>query len=217
MATQPSDWTFNGSATYDATAQTGVLTPAVNSQTGTIIYQNAIVTDSFVVRFDFRISTRGADGMGFMIEKAGNSVVGGGGDGLGMVGLDGYGVELDDYDNGLCSDFNDNHTAVDRLTACDVSGQPAALASSANLNAVYGYDIADGQWRTCTIHVANGAVSVTIDQDGSSNRAALSNVRLTGFTTGDLYYFGFSGATGAFSQTQEIRNVTITFPTPRCL
>ena len=40
---------------------------------------------------------------------------------------------------------------------------------------------------------------------------------LPNFTSGDAYYFGFTWATGGYSERHEVRNVSITFPTPRCL
>ena len=34
---------------------------------------------------------------------------------------------------------------------------------------------------------------------------------------GGTYYYGFAGATGGLNDRHEIRNVTISFPEPRCL
>src|SRR5262249_45361757 len=78
MAPKPSDWLFNGDATWDSADSAGLLTPLAYSQGGTIIYKNAIATDSFDVSFDFRIVRAtgvGGDGLGFMIQKTGNTAV----------------------------------------------------------------------------------------------------------------------------------------------
>ncbi|HEX4457262.1 MAG TPA: hypothetical protein VIA18_04790, partial [Polyangia bacterium] len=218
MATQPTNWTFNGNASYDGTALSGVLTQAVNGQTGTIIYNNPIATDSFDVTFDFRISPHGADGMGFMIEKEGNTAIGEGGGGFAMTGLTGYGVELDAYNNGACGDVDNDHTAVDSLTPCsDDTDCPTSLGVSASLSSLFGYDIGDGTWRTVSVHNAAGVVTVTINQGTSTNIAAVTSIALPNYVPGDKYYFGFGGGTGGYNERQEIRNVKITFPTTRCL
>ena len=48
-----------------------------------------------------------------------------------------------------------------------------------------------------------------------------TNVALTGFVPGTSYYYGFSGGTGGIAPNggiqTEARDITITFPTPRCL
>jgi hypothetical protein len=225
MATRPANWTFNGSATYDATAGTAVLTPSVNNQVGSLIYDHAITTDSFAVTFEFRITRTsglvGGDGMAFMIEKDGNTALGFAGGGLGIAGLNGFGVELDLFNDQGCGDLDSDHLAVDQLTKCMAGSngtvQPTPLAVSETLSALYQYDLGDGAWRTCTIHVVSGKASVTIDQNGSHNAPALSDVQLTGLVLGDAYYFGFAAATGGSVEKHEIRNITVTFPVPHCL
>jgi hypothetical protein len=223
MAVQPTDWLFNGVATWDSVDSAGALTDMSYFKAGTIIYKNPIVTDSFDVSFEFRFvraAAMGGDGMGFMIQKTGNTAVGGVGGSLGMAGLDGFGVELDDWDNQVCGDFDSDHLAVDSLTVCSVSGfapMPTPISVSQTLSATYNYDISDGSWRSCLIHVENGNVTVTLNQSGSNNAPALSKVALPGLVLGDQYYFGFAAATGLYFEKHEIRNAVITFPTPRCL
>jgi hypothetical protein len=219
MTTSPAaSWNFNGSATYDATALTAVLTQATNGQTGTVIYKNAIATDSFDVSFDFRVSPHGADGLGFMIEKEGNTAIGNGGGGFGMAGLTGYGVELDAYNNGVCGDVDNDHTGVDSLTTCtDSTDCPTSLSVSPSLLSLFTYDIGDGAWRTVSVHMVSGSVTVTINQGTSTNIPAVTSTALPGFVAGDKYYFGFGGATGGINEKSEIRNIRVSFPTPRCL
>jgi hypothetical protein len=136
--------------------------------------------------------------------------VGAAGGGLGFTGLSGYGVELDLYNNGVCNDADDNHTAVDQLAACDpTDGLPTAVQVSANLAPD---DIGDGAWRTVLVHLAGSAMSVTVN-----GNTALSGVALPNFVPGTAYYFGFAGATGGLGARTEVRNVSLTFPTPRCL
>jgi hypothetical protein len=216
FATQPAGWKFNGFATYDGNTQSGVLTAAnVDNQAGTILYGDPIVAGDFDVQFDFRIGggTR-ADGMGFLIESTSPTAVGNSGGGLGMSGLTGFGVEFDVFNNMNCSDQggNGNHSGVDSLTVCDQNvGTPTALAESPDLFGQVG-DIADGNFRTAIIHVASGKVTLTIN-----GKVILSNITLPAFNPSQPYFFGFSGGTGGLAERQEIQNVSIAFPTARCL
>jgi hypothetical protein len=66
------------------------------------------------------------------------------------------------------------------------------------------------------VTLSAGKLSVGITQ-GATETTLFSNVALTGFKSGDRYYFGFAGATGQFSERAELRNITVSFPTARCL
>jgi hypothetical protein len=152
--------------------------------------------------------------MGFMILTDGATAVGMGAGGLGMSGLNGYGVELDVYDNGACGDDNQNHVGVDQLTVCDVN-LPTSLYATDDLSTTINVDLGDANWHTADVQLANGAISVSIDTHQVANNVALPN-----FTAGTRYYYGFAGAEGGGggmngSQT-EVKDVTVTFPTPRC-
>jgi hypothetical protein len=54
--------------------------------------------------------------------------------------------------------------------------------------------------------LANGKTTLLFDK-----------VILPGFVPGYPYYYGFSGSTGLYSERHEIRNISYTFPTARCL
>jgi hypothetical protein len=119
----------------------------------------------------------------------------------------------------VCGDTSDDHVGVDDLTVCSPSeGNPTSLFASGDLSAVV--DLADTHWHTTHVTLAQGAVSVSID-----GTQMASGVVLTNLQAGAKYYFGFAGATGGLFPPgggpggfrQEVRNVTITFPTPRCL
>jgi hypothetical protein len=215
MQAAPGGWNFNGTAFYDSTALSGVLTVVnVTWQAGTIIYAHPMITDAFDLSFDFRTDTvdggQRADGLGFMILQDGPTAVGQAGGGLGMTGLSGYGVELDIYDNGVCGDADDNHTAVDQLALCDPTDLfPTPVQVSANLMPD---DIGDGAWRTVLVQMSGGAMTVTVN-----GNTALTGIALPSFVAGTAYYYGFAGATGGLGARTEIQNVSLVFPTPRCL
>jgi hypothetical protein len=208
MDVLPEHWSFNGSASHDGSSQTGVLTPIALNSKGTILYANAIATDSFNATFEVRMSGgTGADGIGFMIETDGNHAIATskeGGD-LGMAGLHGFGVEFDTYDDGQPCDVPADHVAVDSLAACG-NGFPTMLGSAAVPK------LSNSGFRSVRVQLSFGVVSVSLD-----GAAVLSDVPLPGFTPGQAYYFGFSGATGGGTDLHEVRNIVITFPTPRCL
>ena len=238
----PANWHFNarpgssGGAFYDTTNDLAVLTNDVTGQTAMILYDHPIATDVFDATFDFRISVSSypyADGMAFVLIKNNSAVanidtsVGFGGGGLGMLAptpqnssaiLSGYGVELDTYDNdnpnGACGENVDgDHVNVDSLASC-------ATVSNGNLptplSQAQAYQLADGLWHTLGLHFAAGQLSVAITTNGTAT-TLFTNVPLTGFVSGDSYFYGFSGATGGFSERAEVRNVAVKFPTPRCL
>jgi hypothetical protein len=219
MSSTPAGWSFNGSAVWDANGPSARMTAAgAAGVTGTVIYGHAIATDEFTASFQFRIGANGGgryDGMGFMIEATGATAVGSGNGALGMGGLAGYGVEFDVYDNGKCGDGSDDHVGIDSLSACSSDGSlPTSLFASPDLTSTV--NLADAQWHATTVTLAAGAMSVSID-----SKAVASDVTLTGFTSGSPYYYGFTGATGGLPgnggiQT-EVKAVSITFPTPRCL
>jgi hypothetical protein len=221
MATMPAAWTFNGTATFNAFAPSAELTPIGNHLAGTVVYDDAITVDAFDVTFQFRMGLGGgtrSDGMGFMIEREGASALGGTGAGLGMTGLDGYGVELDIYDNGVCGDLSGNQVGVDDLSTCNaMEGTPSSL-SAVDVSSMV--DLADTHWHTAEVTLAAGAVSLSVD-----GATVITGVTLPQLKVGSPYYFGFAAGTGGLvpadggvgGYRQEVRDVVITFPTPRCL
>jgi hypothetical protein len=227
--TKTAHWSFNGNASYDSAANTAVLADGLsNGEAGTVVYQDPIAADAFTVTFDFKMtSTNGrADGIVFMMQTNGNTAVGAGYGGFGALGLTGYGVELDIFDSGPCDPGNGNHASVDLFSPCATNGGiPSPVATSNDLfdssqpgNGVG--DIADGTWRTATIQLAGGQLSVSIT--GTSGNFAVSNlqgVSLPGFVSGTQYYLGFGAGTGSngLAARQEIRNVDVSFGAMRCL
>ncbi|KYF48303.1 hypothetical protein BE08_30435 [Sorangium cellulosum] len=205
MISPPEGWSFNGAAFRDPDAQVGVLTEAMTQQAGTLIYQNPIAADAFTATFEFRLG-RG-DGVGFMLQTLGATVVGEPGGGLGMAGLDGYGVEFDTYNNFDCTDTSSNHVGVDDLSQPCPGG---ALASMGDVESSVA--LGDGAFHTAQVDFNAGEVSVSIDGAPQIQRFAIG-----GFPVGSRFFYGFGAATGAAIARQEIRNVKITFPSPRCL
>jgi hypothetical protein len=218
MTKSPNGWNLNGVAVWDSTGPSARLTTAsTHNVAGSVVYVDPIVTDGFDASFQFRIGANGGgqyDGMGFMLETTGPSAVGSSanGGGLGMSGLDGYGVEFDIYNNGQCGDSNGNHVGIDQLTSCG-SGLLTSLFASNDLTGTV--TLSDAQWHAATVQLASGTMSVTVDGH------AVAGILLQGFAPGTRYYYGFAGAIGGGSSSlgmqTEVKDVSITFPTPRCL
>jgi hypothetical protein len=221
MSTQPSAWTFNGTAQYDPTQTSAVMTAAsVLYQAGSVVYRNPVAFDSFDATFQFRIGFGGgtrSDGMGFMFQTSGPTAVGTYGGELGMAGLTGFGVEMDIFDNGACGDVSGDHVGVDSLALCDAGpGLPQSLFS-ADVTSLF--DLGDGNWHTASVSLGNGALSMVVDGTTVAN-----GVALPGFVANTPSYFGFGGATGGLvlpdgtgGYRTEVKNVVIAFPSPRCL
>ncbi len=205
-------WQSNGSTAIAAGqlgSLTAILTPLIGGAAGSIVYKNPIVTDSFTATFSVYLGGgSGADGMGFMWQTMSATALGGSGGCLGMCGLPGYGVEFDTYNNMACGDSNQNHVAVDELGGC-----PGNTLFPNMLTANGGLPVLDGATHAVVVQMTGGMVSVSVD--GTSY---LSNVSLPGFTSGTAYYYGFAAGNGGNDDYHEVSpNLTITFPTPRCL
>jgi hypothetical protein len=213
--TSPTLWKLNGNTTLGSGpfgTSTAILTGAVASEVGTIIYANPIVTDGFTATFSIYLGGgpgggNDGDGMGFMWQTQGATAIGGSGGCLGMCGLPGFGVEFDTYNNDTCGDMNANHVAVDELSGCSTAFPTHITATGSTLPTL------DGTSHSVVVTLASGAVSVTID-----DISWLSGVSLPGFVSGTAYYFGFAGGTGGATDAHEVSpSLSITFPTPRCL
>jgi hypothetical protein len=221
MATQPSDWTFNGSASYNSFAPSAELTVAGTTfQAGSAIYTHPLAFDDVVVQFQFRIGLQGgtrSDGMGFMIETTGPNAVGNSGGGLGLAGLAGFAAEFDIFNNNVCGDNSDDHVGVDSLALCSQVNQSPTSLFVADITSTL--DLGDTHWHTAAITITAGAMSIVIDGNTFANA-----VPLPGFSPTTPYYFGFAGATGGLvlsdgtgGYRQEVKNILISFPTTRCL
>lgn len=212
MTAKPTGWTFNGNAYWNMPNMTTTLTDATAGQFGSLVFDHAMVADSFDVSFDFRMvvgSTNPADGIAFMLEKNGATALGGGGGGLGVVGLTGWAVELDSYQNANgCGDVNANHVGIDLLEACP--GGPAT--PNTQVEATPAITLRGTGFHTCRVHVVNGVATVSLD-----GKAVISNFSVPGFSAGAKYYFGFTGSNGSNYDGHGVKNVAITFPGPQCL
>ncbi len=203
---QPPNWTANGSATYDANDNAAQLTDTGLSEAGSWVFDRAITVDDVTFQFDFYSGGgSGADGLAFMLESNGANALGGLGGGLGVAGLTGFGLEMDEYNNAECLDDTANHIAIDSLTSCG-DGVPTSLV----VNDAPNITVADGNWHTMVVH-ASGA-NFTVSADGVDQFGSYAPA---GFTSGP-WYFGFGAGTGGLANVHLVRNVSAKFAAPRC-
>jgi len=216
MAALPADWQLNGSALQDATSGGVILNLPVHDTSGTVIYDVPMVIDAFSASFEFRIGFAsrygtefGGDGIGFMLQQSGPGAIGLGAGGMGMAGLGGFGVEIDTEANVACGDLTDNHIAIVNLAVpqgCN-SWQVSDLATSNSLP----FALRNSGWHAMDIDWQNGHVEVALDH------VPVLSYTIGGFPSGYGYFIGFAAAGGFNADLHEVRNVRITFPTPRCL
>ena len=209
---QTPTWKLNGSAAYDPVTQTVVLAPkGVTYTAGTAIYRDAIVTDAVTLTFDFSLAGS-AEGLAFMIETNGSDVVGADGGGFGVAGLNGYCVEHDLWDSANCSgDKDDNHAGIDTLAIPCVTDRNTRPRSRRAPISPSPSATAPGRPRSSPSSAAWPAWRSTASPCPTCKvwRCPASS---PGRSTSRLL-----AANGGLTARQEIRNVQITFPTPRCL
>jgi hypothetical protein len=205
--TQSAGWSANGSATYDDADQAAQLTDLNNSEAGTWVYGNPLFIDTAIIQFDFFSGggSNGADGMGLMLETNGPNALGEGSAGLGIAGLSGFGVEMDEWNNNACLDTTWSHIGIDTLDNCG-TGEPNTLAVNNSPN----FTVGDGNWHTMIVEIVDGAFTVKTD-----GVAAFTAYQVPGWSNGS-FYLGFGGGTGGANNYHRVRNVAVGFSAPHC-
>lgn len=216
-------WKLNGDSKF--LTSNLILTDDAQYQAGSAFWKRKLALQSnlsFSAYFEFKItrSTSRADGITFTIQQASNTA-GTNGSGMGYFDLPGKSVaiEYDTYDNdsGTLGE-SDNHIAV------DVNGNIHNRNRSDNTS-TYPFQPVDPyviQLDQNTLDLADGTVKYNwIDYDGLNNilevrisnspaRPTNANMRITTLNlantlAGGDVFFGFSGATGLFSEEQLIK------------
>ena len=185
-----------------------MLTTNSTGEAGTIVYENAVLTDSFKLSFEIQLGS--GDGGSFMLETTGPNAVGDPGGGLAIAGLQGYAVEFDTYDNSDCGDPDADHVGIDVLGAVCGQGEQESIQSFPL--APFGVNLQDGQWHSAEVALVDGTLILTLD-----GVTVVAGFMLPGWTAGVSYWYGFSGSTGSATALQQVRNVQVGFPTARCL
>lgn len=108
-------YNINGDAT-DIGENCYIITPALNTQSGSIWYTNEIdLNEPFDIQFtaNFDDDDGGADGIVFVFQQVSNTVIGTNGEGMGFNGFEpSLGIEFDIYQNGNVGDPSFDHMAI---------------------------------------------------------------------------------------------------------
>jgi hypothetical protein len=188
-------WTYWGNAYRDVGSGYVVLTQNVNSQAG-ILWLNDEFTNPFSIRFRYRAGGgTGADGFAFMFYKTKDYTPGGGGSfafAPNLGSASGYGVEFDNYQNGL--DPSANHIA---LIKDNVENHLAYVNDSRT---------EDNQWHQVKVTVGSNYVTVEVDGDH-----LITWVGEIDRTFGGI---GFCAATGGLNNWHIIDDVHISVVLP---
>ena len=196
-----------------------LITPAQNSQVGTVWYENQIdLTQNFKLIFDtnFGADDSGADGMAFVLKTTPDIEVGLAGQGLGYGGINNsLIVEFDTFDNGFNGDGIQDHIAI--MSNGEFNHNNAGnLAGPVNALEIGGVpqNIEDNVTHEVKIEwdAATQTLSVFFDCD---NRLTYTGDIVTDiFSSNSTVYFGFTGSTGGFNNLQQLCFKYIQLPIP---
>jgi hypothetical protein len=181
------------------------ITPDKRAQMGAVWNTSQInMAASFDYTYTVNLGNKdgGADGLTFTLQNnaAGLSAVGNPGYQLGIGPLTNtFIIEFDTYDNGPgAGDIAVDHIAIDvnGNVATPVAGAIQASSTSANIE--------DGLDHTVRITWNPGTTTFTIYFDGVSRLTYTNDILNTVFGGNPLVYWGFTGSTGSFTNTQLI-------------
>jgi hypothetical protein len=174
------DLTFNGSSTItDGTAQ---LTPASGNQTGSVWSREQVDVRKFTTSFTFQFIGADGDGMTFAAQRVSNTVLGGGGGGLGYAGIgQSAAIKFDLYPSVSTTGLYGNGTAP---------GEDAsAIDTGLNFHAGHTY--------TATLTYDGFTLNETIvDNEGGGTFTRTYGVNLVTTIGGGSAWVGFTASTG---------------------
>jgi hypothetical protein len=174
------------------------LTPAANSQAGSVFSSFKVNTDRFSTHFTFRISNPnngGADGLVFVVQSVSSSI-GGHGGGMGYSGIpNSVGVEFDIWHNSGKNDPSGNHVGIN--TYGSFNGPVANLSTSLENGII---------WHVWIDYDGN-QLQVRANQTGKRpvNPLLSHSLNLTAILGGiPKAFIGFTAGTGAANANHDI-------------
>lgn len=203
---QGQGYNFVGSSTSDG-GDCFILTQPQPWQNGAIWYNEAIdISEPFQLQFTASFGTLddlGADGMVFVMQQAGNNVIGNAGSGMGFEGFSpSLGVEFDSFQNTANGDPAYDHMAIlsngnpNHNLAGNLAGPIQISPDGDNVEDGQEY-IIDITWDPLTNLFS---VSVNCEVRLQIN----INLEFAIFSNSDEVFWGFTGATGGEFNLQRI-------------
>lgn len=201
--------TLNGAAAYDAITKTFTLTADKANDSGEVISNSAIdLTKNFAINAQIKFGAKdvGMGGISFVLH---NDPVKGDAVGFGTAVGGAYGIS-----NGLAIEFDvSNDGAKFGDIAADHTGfidTDAALTKSQVSTPRALGNLEDGKWHTVQI-VWNAAThTLQYKIDGVVAGTLNKDIAATYFGGADHAYFGFTGATGAIGNVQQVKIDAVT-------
>jgi hypothetical protein len=189
------------------------LTDNLGGQRGAIWHKAPFyVTDDFCIQAQIYLGANdGADGLAFVMQPS-YSALGVGGGGLGYQGLtSSFALEFDTYQNSEDNVSYNNHVGLTKNGDVD-HGESQWGVSPVDVG-----NIEDNKWRYFKMFWDSGtkklSVSIDLNADGDfldSGEIVYNDVTIdlgSIFSSGNAYW-GFTAATGAVTNLQQVRNIT---------
>ncbi len=210
------DYILNGNA-QDQGDDCFLLTPAITNQAGSVWYQNKLSLNAdFTIEVDLNfgnIDENGADGIAFVLQPLCTSI-GSAGEGLGYQNIvPSLAVEFDTYYNSGRNDplpgfgMDEDHIALQK------DGNPTHFTPD-NLVAPYSTgNIEDGLDHPTTITWNTTSQTLEITFDGTVVISYTGDIVNDIFNGNDRVFWGFTAATGALTNNQQVCINNIDFET----
>ncbi len=196
--------TLSGGARYNSSTNIVQLTSDTPKKTGGVMSNMRIdVSKDFVLDFDVYLGAKdkGADGLAFVLhnDPLGERALGGGGNTLGAEGIrKGLAIEFDTYNNGKGSgDIGADHT---QIVDTDAAGNARFLTQAVGLG-----DVADGFWHSVRVYWDVDTKTLNYSFDGRTVGIIHQDISTAFLGGSKLAYFGFTAATGGFSNLHQVR------------
>ena len=202
LTAQTNTYILNGSAVKN-TCNCYTLTPAVNTQSGSVWNANKINLNT---PFDFVfnvylgcVDANGADGIVFMLQPISTSV-GTTGEGMGFQGITpSIGISLDTWQNSNRNDPFYDHISIQAngevTHGNDLAGPVEASSTAMNIE--------DCQWHTFRIAWDPAAKKLKTYFDGEFRLESNIDFIATVFNNDPMVYWGFTAGTGGANNLQQ--------------
>jgi hypothetical protein len=199
-------WHLTGSTAWDARRGALELNPLTMNTIGGAFYDQPLYTEGFEATFNLRIADGpsndaglgGGDGFAFVLVQAPSvgaidqSKSGGGG--IGFVGLNGFAIEFDTYQN-----MGDPFPEYIGLTRAS-DGTHLAAAATPTLRSAIGH--------VAHVRFTGGHVTLWLDHEPLVDSDVMS-----GFVPGN-YFFGFTSASGGAIDRHTVSGLVLTVGKP---
>lgn len=173
------------------------LTPAVENQTGTAIFEPLTqkLVNSFSASFDFRIGNgTGADGISFALLDSSVYSASALFNEHGPAGAGALVVSFDVHQNADLGEPTGNNITI-RYNGVRISPYYVTSFSMENF-----------QWHHADITFNNGAMTVVVTPSGGTPETAFNNFTVPGFVP-NVSRYGFGGRTGGLNHDQSVDNI----------